>query len=92
MGTHSSDQVCRGRRWTRSPDQLPVRATGRPLRDRAIVYILLSTRPRREEQINVDLDQICPNTPVELKRARQGRITRVQGKGKTPPVRHPRSH
>jgi integrase len=73
----------RGRRWTKSPDQLRVRATGRPLRDRAIVYVLLSTGLRREELVNVDLDQISPNTPAELRRARQGRITRVQGKGKT---------
>src|SRR5215210_7686522 len=73
----------RGRRWTKTPEQLRVRATGRPLRDRAIVYVLLSTGLRREELVNVDLDQVAPNTPVELRRARQGRITRVQGKGKT---------
>src|SRR3954469_11316145 len=73
----------RGRRWTKTPEQLRVRSTGRPLRDRAIVYVLLSTGLRREELVNVDLDQISPNTPAELRRARQGRITRVQGKGKT---------
>ncbi len=73
----------RGRRWTKTPEQLRVRATGRPLRDRAIVYVLLSTGLRREELINVDLDQVSPQTPAELRRARQGRITRVQGKGKT---------
>jgi site-specific recombinase XerD len=73
----------RGRRWTKSPEQLRVRSTGRPLRDRAIIYVLLSTGLRREELVNVDLDQVSPNTPAELRRARQGRITRVQGKGKT---------
>src|SRR3954470_3514784 len=73
----------RGRRWTKMPEPLPVRETGPPLRGRAIVYVLLSTGLRREELINVDLDQISPNTPAELKRAHQGRITRVQGKGKT---------
>ena len=31
----------------------------------------------------LDLDQVEPNTPAELRQARQGRITRVQGKGKT---------
>jgi integrase len=72
----------RGRRWTKTPEQLRVRATGRPLRDRAIVYVLLSTGLRREELVNVDLDQISPSTPTDLRRARQGRITRVQGKGK----------
>jgi integrase len=73
----------RGRRWTKSPEQLRVRATGRPVRDRAIVYVLLSTGLRREELVNVDLDQVSPNSPTDLRRARQGRITRVQGKGKT---------
>ena len=73
----------RGRRWTKTPEQLRVRSTGRPLRNRAIVYVLLSTGLRREELITVDLDQISPNTPADLRRARQGRITRVQGKGKT---------
>jgi len=73
----------RGRRWTKTPEQLRVRATGRPLRDRAIVYVLLSTGLRREELVNVDLDQVGPSAPPDLRRARQGRITRVQGKGKT---------
>ena len=73
----------RGRRWTKTPDQLRVRSTGRPLRDRAIVYVLLSTGLRREELVNVDLEQASPNSAAELRRARQGRITRVQGKGKT---------
>ena len=73
----------RGRRWTKTPEQLRVRATGRPRRDRAIVYVLLSTGLRREELVNVDLDQVSPNVPAELRRARQGRITRVLGKGKT---------
>jgi integrase len=73
----------RGRRWVKTPEQLRVRATGRPLRDRAIVYVLLSTGLRREELIAVDLDQVSPNTPIELRRVRQGRITRVQGQGKT---------
>ena len=73
----------KGRRWAKSPVQLRVRATGRPLRDRAIVYVLLSTGLRREELITVDLDQVSPNMPAELRRVRQGRITRVRGKGKT---------
>jgi site-specific recombinase XerD len=72
----------RGRRWTKTPEQLRLRSTGRPLRDRAIVYVLLSTGLRREELVNVDLDQVTPNTPTDLRRARQGRITRVQGKGR----------
>jgi site-specific recombinase XerD len=62
---------------------LPIRAHGRPWRDRAIVYVLLSTGLRREELVNLDLDQVEPNTPEALRAARQGKITHVKGKGKT---------
>jgi integrase len=74
-----------GRRWTGRNDDLlpPVRATGRPWRDRAIVSVLLSTGLRREELVQVELDQLEPNTVVRLRQARQGRLRRVQGKGKT---------
>lgn len=60
-----------------------LRATSRPLRDRAIVFLLLSTGLRREELVNLDLDQVSPNSPAALRRARRARINRVQGKGKT---------
>jgi integrase len=79
----------RGRRWTAGrpartvPPVPPVRATGRPWRDRAIVYVLLSTGLRREELVRLDLAQVEPNTPALLRSVRQARITRVQGKGKT---------
>ena len=73
----------RGQRWAGRPGVVPLRATGRPLRDRAIVAVLLSTGLRREELIRLDLDQVRPNTPAGLRQARQGRIARVQGKGKT---------
>ena len=52
-------------------------------RNRAIVFVLLSTGLRREELVRLNLDQIEPETPEELRRARKGRITRVKGKGKT---------
>jgi integrase len=58
-----------------------VRAHGRPWRDRAIVYVLLSTGLRREELLNLDLNQLVPNSVVGLRQARQGRLTGVQGKG-----------
>jgi site-specific recombinase XerD len=58
-------------------------AHGRPWRDRAIVYVLLSTGLRREELVNLDLDQLEPHTPEALRIARSARITRVQGKGKS---------
>jgi site-specific recombinase XerD len=60
-----------------------VRAFGRPWRDRAIVLVLLSTGLRREELIQLDLDQVTPTTPVELRAARRAQIRRVRGKGKT---------
>jgi site-specific recombinase XerD len=73
----------RGQRWAGRDVAIPVRATGRPLRDRAMIYVLLSTGLRREELIRLDLDQVSPNTPATLRQARQGRIARVQGKGNT---------
>jgi integrase len=73
----------RGQRWAGKRGDVPVRATGRPLRDRAMVYVLLSTGLRREEVIRLNLDQVSPNSPATLRQARQGRIARVQGKGST---------
>ena len=60
-----------------------VQVHARPWRDRAIVYLLLSTGLRREEVIRLDLDQIEPQTPEALRSARKAKITRVKGKGKT---------
>lgn len=60
-----------------------VQAHARPWRDRAIVYLLLSTGLRREEVIRLDLDQIEPQTPADLRSARKAKIVRVKGKGKT---------
>ena len=58
-------------------------AHGRPWRDRAIVFVLLSTGLRREELVKLDIDQLEPNTPQALRNARRARLTRVKGKGKT---------
>lgn len=71
----------RGRSWANGP--APQRVYGRPLRDRALVFLLLSTGLRREELTRLDLDQLEPNTPEGLRRARRAQITRVRGKGKT---------
>ncbi|GLY03087.1 hypothetical protein [Actinoplanes sp. NBRC 101535] len=49
----------------------------RPLRDRAIVHILLGTGLRREELVNLDLDQITPNIPQELRAAKKAKISGV---------------
>ena len=76
----------KGRRHHRKNNQegsLPTQAHGRPWRDRAIVYVLLSTGLRREELIRLNLDQVEPSTSEVLRSARQARITRVKGKGKT---------
>jgi integrase len=73
----------RGKKWTQSASTAPAHAHGRPWRDRAIVYVLLSTGLRREELVNLDLEQVTPSTPATLRNARQGRVTRVRGKGGT---------
>jgi integrase len=73
----------RGQRWAGREGSVPVHATGRPVRDRAMIYVLLSTGLRREELIRLDLNQVSPHTPAALRQARQGRIARVQGKGNT---------
>jgi len=77
----------KGQRWTGATSTVPVHSHRRPLRDRAIVYALLSTGLRREELVRLDLDQVSPNTPDALRQGRQGRITRVQGKGRGKPER-----
>lgn len=72
----------KGRQWTRSPE-VGIHERRRPLRDRAIASVLLSTGLRREELVNLDLAQVVPVTPTALRTARQARILRVRGKGKT---------
>jgi len=71
-----------GRHWGKHPAP-PIHALGRPWRDRAIVFVLLSTGLRREELVCLDLEQVKPNTPDALRTARRGRVDRVHGKGKT---------
>jgi len=56
----------------------------RPLLDRAVLYLLLSTGLRREEIVSLDLDQIRPNTPTALRTAKKTKITGVKDKGRTP--------
>lgn len=73
----------KGRRWARSEGPVPLHANARPQRDRAIVFVLLSTGLRRQELVELDLTQVEPSAPRKLRTARKARITRVQGKGKT---------
>jgi site-specific recombinase XerD len=49
----------------------------RPWRDRAIIYILLSTGLRREELVNITLDQVEPHTPEALRTARRSQIIKI---------------
>ena len=72
---------CRDRR--RPGRAVALRAHGRPWRDRALVFVLLSTGLRREEMIRLDLDQLLPPTPEARRRAHRARLVRVQGKGKS---------
>lgn len=72
----------KGRRW-QNAREVPVRAHARPWRDRAIVFVLLSTGLRREELVQLNLDQVEMNTVGALRAARKARILRVIGKGKT---------
>jgi integrase len=73
----------RGREWNKRGGRAPRRMNGRPARDRAIVFVLLSTGLRREELVEVDLSQVEPNSPKELRAARRVRIRGVKGKGGT---------
>jgi len=73
----------KGRQWSKMQGEIPLRATSRPWRDRAIVFVLLSTGLRREELVQLDLNQLSPNRTDELRQARRARIQHVRGKGKT---------
>ncbi len=73
----------RGREWKKNGGRSPARAKGRPVRDRAIVFALLSTGLRREELVVLDLSQVEPNSPEELRAARRVRVRGVKGKGGT---------
>ena len=79
----------RGRRYQKRKEkcgaeaQREIHAHKRPYRDRAMVYVLLSTGVRREELVNLDLDQLEPNTADALRSARRARIVAVKGKNRS---------
>lgn len=73
----------KGRDWKKSGKGAPGRANARPARDWAIVFVLLSTGPRREELVEVDLSEVEPNSPKELRAARRVHVRGVKGKGGT---------
>jgi site-specific recombinase XerD len=55
----------------------------RPLRDRAIVHLILGTGLRRAEVTGLDLSQLDPAAPAELRRLKKARLNGVRGKGRT---------
>lgn len=71
----------KGRHW--QGGEIPVHRLRRPWRDRAMIFFLLSTGLRREELVNLNLEQLSPNEPKELRKARKAKIEKVKGKGKT---------
>lgn len=71
----------RGRRWRSTAPPQQVR--GRPWRDRALVFVLLSTGLRREEVTQLDVDQLEPQAPAALRTVHRARLVRVRGKGRT---------
>jgi len=71
-----------------------VHAHARPYRDRAIVYLLLATGLRREELVNLNLDQVVLGTRSDapskklvtaalLREARSVQLVQVHGKNRT---------
>lgn len=76
----------KGRKWAKKLPQgelPPLRAKARPSRDKAIVFVLLSTGLRRGELVGLNLDQLVPNTSQRLRRARRAKLKKVKGKGKS---------
>ena len=72
--------ACKGRRA--APGGEP-HGHSRPLRDRAIIHVLLSTGLRREELVTLDLTQVSPKDPGRLQEAKRARLVGVIGKGGT---------
>jgi len=70
----------KGRRAARGDER---HGHSRPLRDRVIVHVLLSTGLRREELVTLDLAQVSPRDPGRLREAKRARLAGVAGKGGT---------
>jgi Phage integrase family len=71
-----------GRRY-RGGGASAVHRHSRPLRDRAIVHLILGTGLRRAEVTGLDLDQLDPAGPAKLRRVKKARLNGVRGKGRT---------
>ena len=77
------EYLYRARRQPAGGQMPPLHARARPLRDRAIVHVLLSTGLRRAELVGLDIEQLIPSRPTELRLARRARLEEVRGKGQT---------
>jgi integrase len=73
----------KGRRHQGRSQRPPTHRHARPLRDRAMVHLLLGTGLRRAELVGLDLRQVQPNAPEELRRIKKARLVDVRGKGRT---------
>jgi len=78
-GFHELD----GRRHRSGRTARAVHRHARPLRDRAIVHLILGTGLRRAEVTSLDLVQLDPAAPDELRRVKKARLNGVRGKGRT---------
>lgn len=67
----------------RAAGKMILKDSSRPLRNRAIVYVFLSTGIRREELTKLNLDQLVPSNISELRKSENPKIVKVRGKGKT---------
>ena len=72
----------KGRQWN-DLVKVPQHKAARPWRDRAIVFLLLSTGLRRSELVNLNLDQVEPIEPERLRKVHKARLVKVVGKRKT---------
>jgi site-specific recombinase XerD len=72
-----------GRRHRDGRTARAVHRHARPLRDRAIIHLILGTGLRRAEVTGLDLAQLDPAAPDELRRVKKARLNGVRGKGRT---------
>jgi site-specific recombinase XerC len=73
----------KGRRHQKRDTQPATHGHARPLRNKAIVHVLFGAGLRRAELVGLDLAQLEPSTPAELRRVHKARLSRVRGKGRT---------
>jgi site-specific recombinase XerD len=72
-----------GRRHRGGGEAPAVHRHARPLRDRAIVHLILGTGLRRAEVTGLDLAQLDTADPAGLRRVKKARLNDVRGKGRT---------